>query len=344
MGDIIPNFTVEYQFDVYLFVHLLLGLLIMFEKFGTLSYNNRIYFNLEDKMASIMHYLDKLTNWWLYIKKALGFKKQRGSIDVHKPEKPRDLVSVIILTHSRLDLLRQSIRYLFKTKKNKSFDYEIIVVDNASVPKAQNEIREMLKGHPEVKIIRNEENLSYSYANDGGAKAARGNYYCFSNDDIMAKRRNWLIEMMSCMKRHEKAGVVGAKLLYPNRTIQHAGVSFHKDGEPFHIYNAELSGFKEANIEKKYQAVTFACVLVKRETYVALNGMEKLGKKFEYYVEDFDFCLRAGELGWETWYCPKAELIHYSGSTSSSKLTEEATNKFMARFISKWKDKVITEL
>jgi O-antigen biosynthesis protein len=256
----------------------------------------------------------------------------------------KELVSVIMLTYSRFDLFSKSIELLEQTKVDDTFDYEVIVVDNGSKEEMQKKVKGFLAKYPDIKLIRNNENLAYSYAHDEGIKAAKGDYYCFYSDDIMSKTPDWLKHMLGCMRRHKKAGIVGAKLLYTDGTIQHAGVCFHSNGNPFHIHNGEPANYKDSKKEKQFQAVTFACVLVKRETHEKIGGFEKIDKKVGYYVEDFDYCLRAGEAGYEIWFCPKAVMTHHCGATMNvSDLKEGLSNMYMKLFIEKYKSRVITE-
>lgn len=253
------------------------------------------------------------------------------------------MVSIIIPTHLRFDLLSKGMDLLQKTKRDDTFDYEIILIDNGTNEEIKNKLIELSKKYSGIRLIRNEENLAFSYANEEGVKVSRGNYYCFYNDDIMAVNPGWLKEMMACMRRHEKAGLVGAKLLYPDGTIQSDGICFKKNGTPFCLNNGESGNHRETRKEKQFQAVSFGCVLVKKEVYDKIKGFEKLGRKFEYHAEDLDFCLRAREAGYEVWYCPRAIMIHHCASTTSILVTKEKTNEYIKRFIEKWKDKIVAE-
>jgi O-antigen biosynthesis protein len=255
----------------------------------------------------------------------------------------KDLISIIVLTHSKFDLFTKCVELLVKTEKDSTFDYEIIVVDNGSKEEIKNKILSFLRNYPDIKLIRNAENLAYSYANDEGVKISGGNYYCFYNDDIMATKTNWLEELVRCMRRHKKAAVVGTKLLYPDGLIQAAGVAFHKSGKPFWMHTGEKADHWEAKKERQYQAISFSCVLVKKEVYDKVGGMEKLGRTAEYYAEDFDFCFKALSAGYEVWYCPKAEMVHYGGATMADIATKEKTRQYQIRFIEKWKSKIRAE-
>ncbi len=255
----------------------------------------------------------------------------------------KELVSIIIPTYSRVDLLSKGLELLTRTAKDGTFDYEIVVVDNGSSEGTREKLAALSNKYPEIKLIRNEENLAFSYANEEGVKVSNGDYYCFYNDDVMAVKPDWLKEMLRCMRRHSKAGLVGAKLLYPDGTIQSAGISFHNNGNPFCVHNGERGDHPDTRKERQFQAVSFACVLVKKEAYDRIGGFEKLGRKFEYYAEDFDFCFRAREAGYEVWYCPKAVMIHHCGSTSASEVTKEKTDQYRKRFTEKWKHRIIAE-
>jgi GT2 family glycosyltransferase len=101
---------------------------------------------------------------------------------------------------------------------------------------------------------------------------------------------------------------VGAKCIYINGTIQHAGVGFKKNGSPRHVYKNWPSDAPDVNLKKEFQAVTAACMLVRREAYYQVNGFDEI---FKTGKEDVDFCLKVGQAGWKIIYEPKACIIHF---------------------------------
>ena len=250
-----------------------------------------------------------------------------------------DKVSIIIVTHKRYDLLRQCFRYVKSTQKE-NFEIETIVVDNGSEEKVRVEVEKLCKAEGS-KYLRLHENMSFSHANNLAAKETTGNHLLLLNDDAFPINENWLIEMLACMKRHEKAGVVGAKLLFQDGRIQHAGVCFKEDGEPFHVLLWQDMLDPRSMKERQFQAVTFACVLIKRECWDKIDGLLEEGKAFEYWYEDIDFCIRAREAGYEIWYTPAAMIFHLCGSTSRDSFnTREKIFKHLKTRVEKWKGRV----
>ena len=153
------------------------------------------------------------------------------------------------------------------------------------------------------------DNIDGSFASNNNVAAAEGNseYILFLNDDIEPLSEIWLLQMANILNNDEKVGAVGAMLLYPNKLIQHIGVMFDQrtNGLPFHIfYQKPVSEFALKN--RYYQAVTGACMLVRREDFEKLGGFDE---RYFYGYEDIDLCLRL-----------KKELTQYYPELCSRKI------------------------
>ncbi len=242
-------------------------------------------------------------------------------------------ISIIIVTNNQKDLLTQCLLHLssnsltFKSK-------EVIIVDNASP--YPDYIKGLCAQH-NFRYIRSDENLSFSYANELAIEQAHGKYYLLLNDDTVPSQEFWLEKFMDFTKQHPKAGVVGCKLLYPNGTLQHAGIVFNQYRQPFHRLNMTDSLDDRLKDSKQFQAVTFACVLIKRKCYEEVQGFSHIEKTPAYHYEDVDFCFKARKSGYEVWYNSDISIIHYSNSSFKAVLkSQEETFKFLPQLKQKW--------
>lgn len=208
---------------------------------------------------------------------------------------------------------------------------EIIIVENSSGRLTDASVVSSLRGRFPFKIIQAEGSpWNYSRVNNQAAQAARGDYLLFLNDDIEIDTPNWIEELLEWGMR-DGVGVVGALLLYPNRTIQHAGMFFssqtlqsrhwlrhrplklsQKQGDEWLLESA-----------RNVSAVTFACSLVARKTFDALGGLDE---QLRVECNDTDFCLRALSKGYRNVFTPHAMLIHKETATRPRRpeLTDEA--------------------
>ncbi len=238
--------------------------------------------------------------------------------------------AIVIPVFNKAELTRQCLEAI---RKNTCFpDYEVIVVDNNST----DETAELLAGlEPPFRSIRNAENLGFARACNAGARTASSEYVLFLNNDTIPQP-GWLVPMVGVLREQPDVGIVGSKLLYPCQDlIQHAGLGFI-DSSPYHIWRLFPPDFPEANIEKEIEAVTGACMLVRRRLFDELGGFD------EGYLngfEDVDFCLRARELGRKIVYCPRSVLYHLESMTEG-RMSHNKQNGML--YLKRWADKAIT--
>jgi GT2 family glycosyltransferase len=241
-------------------------------------------------------------------------------------------VSIIITLHNRADMTWRCLQAL---QNNTDYpDWELVLVDNGSSDETPG-ILKSLEG--EVKILRSETNLGFAKGNNWGVKSARGDLLCFLNNDTEVQK-GWLSALVEWMNNHPEAMVVGGKLLFPDGTIQHAGVIFDKvDRLPYHIYRGFSANAKEVNRERKLIAVTGACMLVKKWAFDYVGGFD------EGYVngfEDIDLCLKLGQIGGEVYYTPTSAVIHHTSATPGRKDFDIANAEHFRR---KWFDKIVPD-
>lgn len=238
-------------------------------------------------------------------------------------------VSIIITVHNRADL---TLKCLESISANTLYDkWELIIVDNASSDETPNLLKS-LEG--DVKVLRSEENLGFSKGNNWGAKAAEGQLFCFLNNDTEVTT-GWLNALADCLERHPGAAACSGKLLFPDMTVQHAGLVFDKaDHVAYHVYRGLPKDAVQVCRERKLKAVTGACILIRREYFEAANGFD------EGYIngyEDVDLCLQLGELRGEIYYTPGCEVIHHTSATPGRNENEE--HNFL-RYRQKWFDRI----
>ncbi len=242
--------------------------------------------------------------------------------------------SIIIPVFNKLDLTRQCLTHLANVTDGCS--YEVIVVDNASTD-GTGPFLSSLEG--DIQIIKNDSNLGFAKACNQGAKAAKGKYLVFLNNDTISLE-GWLSALVEEVEQHSDVAVVGSKLLYENGTIQHAGVVFSKKLlTPYHLFNRLPSDFNAANIRQEFQAVTAACLLIRTDVFHSVSGFDE---QFVNGFEDVDLCLKIRESGQLVIYQPKSILYHLEEQTPGRKNPEtEMQNSRL--LMDRWADRIVVD-
>ena len=236
-------------------------------------------------------------------------------------------VSVVIPVHGKAELTRACLDAVLAELPG---GCEVIVVDDAS-PDAT---PELLAGYGEaIRTVRRERNGGFAAACNEGAAAAGGELLLFLNNDT-EPRPGWLEALRGYAAAHPEAAVVGARLLYPGEVVQHAGVVFGQDGYPHHLYAGFPAEHAAVCHPRRLQAVTAACMLVRRSAFEAAGGFDT---GFHNSLEDVDLCLRIGEAGGEVHYCPDAVLVHLE---SASRGRSDRFEQSVARYRERWRDRV----
>ncbi len=193
--------------------------------------------------------------------------------------------------------------------------FEVLIVDNGSEDPA---ILDYMTRHPDprVRVMRDARPFNYSALNNAAVHEARGELVLLLNDDTEVASASWLDDMVSQVSR-PGVGVVGAKLYYDNGTIQHAGVLLGIGGVAGHAYRFwahDSSGYMgRLLLAQTMSAVTGACMLVRREVWQAVGGLEE--EHLAVAFNDIDFCLRVRQAGWRVVWTPLAELVHHESVT-----------------------------
>lgn len=216
-------------------------------------------------------------------------------------------VTVIVPTRNRVDLLRTCLTGLERT------DYpelDIIVVDNGSDDPATLAYLEALPGN--MRVLHQPGPFNFSALNNRAAKCAQGQILCLLNNDIEIMAPDWL-KIMAAQALRDDVGAVGARLLYPDGRIQHAGVVTGVGGGAAHAHRLlhphDEGYFRRHALPQFVSAVTAACLVVQRERFAAVGGLNET--HFAVAFNDVDLCLRLNQRGWQTLYEPRATLVHH---------------------------------
>jgi len=239
----------------------------------------------------------------------------------------KDLISIIIPTRDRADLLRVCVGSIME--KSTYSNYELIVVDNGSVEDETFSLFDSWShSSGRFKIIRDDAPFNFSRINNLAAEHAAGKILCFLNNDIEVVTHDW-IEEMATFAIQPNVGCVGARLWYPSGKLQHGGVLLGVGGVANHAHYQAEKGchgyFGRAVLHQEYSAVTAAALMIRADTFKKVNGYdESLAVAFN----DIDLCLRVREAGYRNVWTPYAELIHYESLTRGSEDNPEKIARF----------------
>ncbi|MGH7589225.1 MAG: glycosyltransferase family 2 protein [Gemmatimonadota bacterium] len=235
--------------------------------------------------------------------------------------------SIIVPAYARAGLTRQCLRTLLGQSHQVS--WEVVVIDDGS----PEDLSESLGLHDDrIRVLRREENGGFAKVCNEGAAATGGEFLVFLNNDTLP-RDGWLDALVRRASEHPQAGILGSRLLYPDGTVQHAGVVICQDRYPRHVY-AGFPGDHPAVLRPRpFQAVTAASMLVRREVFDALGGFDTA---YRNGLEDADLCLRAGELGHQVHYVPESVVVHLE-SASPGRSERDRGNARL--WIERWGDR-----
>lgn len=201
-------------------------------------------------------------------------------------------------------------------------DAEIIVVDNASEDKSVQMIKSK---YPDISLIINEHNAGFAQANNQGLATASGKYILFLNNDTVVLD-NAFSKMVEFLEKNPEAGIVGCKLLNPDKTIQPSCANYPSSHQAIAVLSmftkgAGAAGFKFSyDRTEKVDVVSGACFMVRREVLEEVGAFDE---KFYFYGEESDLCLRVKKTHWQTYFVPSGNIIHYRQSTFNRLPTQQ---------------------
>lgn len=267
-----------------------------------------------------------------------------GFYDIRYKLTEKPLVSVIIPNKDHLDDLTRCLESMENV--NNYHNVEYIVVENNSV------LEDTFEGYKELgkkygdkfKLVKWDGIFNYSAINNFGARYAKGEYILLLNNDTSVIEPDSLRCMLAQCQRAE-VGIVGAKLLYDDDTVQHAGVIIGYQGVAGHAFTGigdDVYGyFARAVLSQELSAVTAACLLTKRSVFDEVGGLDE---SFEVAFNDIDYCMKVRAAGYKIIYDPHAKLHHYEYKSRGAEDTGKKQERFggeIMHFIDKWRSALI---
>jgi len=272
----------------------------------------------------------------------INFDNQNNDIPLFENS---PLVSIIIINRNGETHLKRLLSVIDETIH---LNYELIIVDNDSTDNSIELIKSFTK--LPISLIQNNQNHSFSHANNQAVEISKGDYLLFLNNDIKPLD-GWLNHLLNTMLSNENVGAVGSKLIYPNcesstlnkdksYTIQHSGIIF-KEGngyiKPFNRDNGvNYSDLTNKFTEEEIIAVTAACLLIKKSVYIEVGGFDE---GYIYGYEDVDLCLKLYKKGYKNIYNPQSVLYHYEFGTQEKNDRKDVIERRLNNqniFIKKW--------
>jgi GT2 family glycosyltransferase len=231
--------------------------------------------------------------------------------------------SIIIPTRDRLDLLEACVRTLWSTAGSTS--HEILIVDNGSEEPATLQWLATAEAKGELRVVRADIPFNWSALNNIAAQEARGDVLVFLNNDTEFDRPGWLERLVEVSLRRD-VGVCGPLLLYPDGTIQHAGVVVGMGGWADHLFKGQAPVhhqhlFTSPAMRRNVLAVTGACMAIEKRKFMELGGFDE---SFVVCGSDVELCLRAHAAGYLNVYIPEARLIHHESKTRDPRAIPES--------------------
>ncbi len=251
------------------------------------------------------------------------------------PDEP-PLASIIIPTRNKLNLVELCIKSI--RDRTRYRNYEIILVDNGSDDPAALAYFAEINKIDNIRVIRDEQPFCYSSINNRAAEQAQGDVLVFLNNDIEVINPEWLDELISHACR-PGIGAVGARLIFPNGTIQHAGIVLGINGWAGHAHKAFSSlahGYAgRLTLLNNFSAVTGACLAVQKTYFMKVGGFDEVNLRVA--CNDVDLCLKFTELGLRNLYTPFASLYHHESATRGYEDTPEKKARHLKEVDYMWK-------
>lgn len=267
------------------------------------------------------------------------FGKNLGFYRTFYDIKGEPKVSIIIPNKDHKDDLKRCIKSIYKKTSYRNF--EVVIVENNSTSDEIFKYYDQLeKDHRNLKVVKWEKEFNYSAINNFGVEHCSGEYILLLNNDTEVITERWIEEMLQHAQRKD-IGVVGAKLYFDDDTVQHAGVLMNLAGVANHQFRGfdkkDRGYFSRLDVVQNYCAVTGACMMVSKELYDAVGGLDE---QFVVAYNDIDFCLKVRELGKRNLFTPFAELYHYESKSRGYDSQDENKIKRLQKesdiFAQKW--------
>lgn len=259
-------------------------------------------------------------------KAEVSHTKDLGFYRVKYQVQGNPLVSIVIPNKDEKETLKKCLESIWK--KTSYSNYEIILVENNSTTQEIRDYYKELDGKERVRVVCWDKEFNYSAINNFGISHAKGEYILCLNNDITVISPDWMEELLANCQRPE-VGIVGARLYYPDNTIQHAGIVLGMGGCAGSLFvglaRSRGGYLHKAALQQDLSAVTAACFMVKKEVFEKAGGFEE---KLAVAFNDVDFCLKVRHAGYLVVYDPYAELYHHESKTRGYENTEAKKRRF----------------
>jgi GT2 family glycosyltransferase len=262
--------------------------------------------------------MDPAAEFWL----AVG-KKAR-------PARRSMKASIVIPVHNKVEYTVKSLISIAEHASGDDTSFEVVIVDNGSTDGTNGILRE---AQGDITVWENGENLGFAKACNQGALLARGEVVVFLNNDTEV-HPGWLAALVGELDRNADTGIVGGRLLYPDGTIQHAGVAIGRDQIPFHIHRGLPADHPLVTERRDYPVVTAACAAVRRTEFY---GIGMFDEEFLNGHEDIDLCFRYGQAGKRVIYNPDCVVTHHESVTEGRMLSRPRN---LERTFRKWRNRL----
>jgi len=253
-------------------------------------------------------------------------------------------VSIVIPTRDQFDLLRLTIESI--RQRTTYADYEIVVVDNRTEDQDALDFMEHLEATANVKVVRVPEAFNFSKLVNAGVAQSTGKYICLLNNDIEVMSADWMQELVAWAEL-PGAGAVGARLWFPNQSLQHGGVILGVGGISKVAGHAHKYAQKGAHgymgralHHQVFSAVTGACLMVSREKFEQVGGFDQA---LAVAFNDVDFCLKLSSHGFQNIWSPKASLVHHESASRGIDKTPSQIRRALQEvdlMLSRWGDQL----
>jgi O-antigen biosynthesis protein len=239
-------------------------------------------------------------------------------------------IDIIIPFKDKAVFLKRAVSSVLEKTDYKN--YRLVLVDNGSKEKSTEQYLGEISKNDKVLILNYEKPFNYSAINNYAVSKSKADYILLLNNDTEVITSEWLTAMLEQAQRPE-VGAVGAKLLYPDSRVQHAGVILGMGvaGHSHKLsYDSEYGYFSQLSVIRNYSAVTAACLLVSRKKYLEVSGLNE--KELKVAFNDVDFCLKLLKAGYLNVYTPYAKLYHYESASRGCEHPDKVKKKDLEKY------------
>ena len=252
----------------------------------------------------------------------------RYSVEWSFKDKPS--VSIIVPFRDQADVTKRCVDMIFA---NTGYpNYEVVLADNWSTRDDMRAYLNALRNEPRARTLRIEEEFNFSRINNKAVATCKSDFVLFLNNDVYVSQLDWIDQMVAEALADPRVGAVGAKLLYPNGAIQHAGVILGVGGVADHAFRGtprdDAGYFSRASCAQQLSAVTAACMLCRTSAFREVGGFDEETLKIAF--NDVDLCLRLGRAGWKIIFQPGVVAEHHESLSRGSDIAPEKRHRFFA--------------